>query len=241
MEELTLRQTDLLKTVVEDYIKTAKPVGSQELVKNHELRISAATVRNEMAELMRKGFLEVPHTSSGRVPTALGIRHYINELMEEKEVPVLEEVAMKQRVWDERYELDKFFKQAVLALAESSGMLSVVETDDGRMFRAGMVNVLNHPEFFDIDVARTVFGLLDDLELFRSVIGRAHGDTVAILLGSETEIPHLDTAGLIVSRFSCGNISGRVCIIGPYRMPYSKVIPEIRFLSRLLSEVGGGW
>ena len=79
---LTERQNRLLKIIVEEYIKTANPVGSKALC--DELNCSSATIRNEMANLENIGFLEKTHTSSGRIPSEDGYRYYVNNLMELK-------------------------------------------------------------------------------------------------------------------------------------------------------------
>lgn len=78
------RQNELLRLIVETYIKTVKPVGSKSLVK--KLRCSSATIRNDMARLESLGYLEKTHTSSGRVPSEAGYKYYANNLMKEREV-----------------------------------------------------------------------------------------------------------------------------------------------------------
>ena len=81
---LTKRQNDILKTIVEEYIKTAKPVSSSSICK--VLNCSSATIRNEMAYLEECGFLEKMHTSSGRVPSDKGYRYYVDNIMKPKEL-----------------------------------------------------------------------------------------------------------------------------------------------------------
>ena len=78
------RQNELLKNIVETYIKTVKPVGSKSLVK--KLKCSSATIRNDMAELESLGYLEKTHTSSGRVPSEIGYKYYVDTLMKPKEI-----------------------------------------------------------------------------------------------------------------------------------------------------------
>ena len=79
--QLSGRKKEILRAVVEQYVETAEPVGSKAVAARLDSSISAATVRNEMAELETLGLLEQPHTSAGRVPSALGYRVYVNELM----------------------------------------------------------------------------------------------------------------------------------------------------------------
>ncbi len=81
--ELSDRKKKILQAIIDDYIATAEPVGSSYVLNSHDLGISSATVRNEMAALEKMGYLEKPHTSAGRVPSNLGYRVYVNELMNE--------------------------------------------------------------------------------------------------------------------------------------------------------------
>ena len=82
--ELTARKKQILKIVVESYIDTAEPLGSKAIAERMPEKVSSATVRNELAELSDMGYLEQPHTSAGRIPSAKGYRLYVNELMERK-------------------------------------------------------------------------------------------------------------------------------------------------------------
>ena len=81
---LTARQTQILKSLIDEYIETAVPVGSDALEKKYNLGVSPATIRNEMVALTKLDFLRQPHTSAGRIPTPLAMKFYIDQLMEEK-------------------------------------------------------------------------------------------------------------------------------------------------------------
>src|SRR5579859_5466263 len=107
MNDLTQRQVQILKSLVEEYIETAEAVGSETLEKKHNLSASPATIRNEMVRLTEMGYLRKTHSSAGRIPTAEGMKFYVNQLMKEKEVSVAEEVAVKEKLWDYRAEEDK--------------------------------------------------------------------------------------------------------------------------------------
>ncbi len=96
---LSERQNKLLKLIVEEYIKTAIPVGSQGLC--DILKCSSATIRNEMAYLEERGFLEKTHTSSGRVPSENGYRYYVDNLMEPRKMTG-EDVLKLQRIFDNK-------------------------------------------------------------------------------------------------------------------------------------------
>ncbi len=80
VEEMTDRKIRVLKTIIQEHILTAEPVGSRTLAKKYDFGFSPATIRNEMADLEEMGFLEQPHTSAGRIPTDMGYRFYVNSL-----------------------------------------------------------------------------------------------------------------------------------------------------------------
>ncbi|MGI5976864.1 MAG: heat-inducible transcriptional repressor HrcA [Candidatus Limivicinus sp.] len=84
------RKKKILAAVVDEYIRTAEPVGSKAIAQNAGLGCSSATIRNELAELVNMGYLEQPHTSAGRVPTPMGYRMYVNELMETQKLSIEE-------------------------------------------------------------------------------------------------------------------------------------------------------
>src|SRR5579884_1088584 len=96
MVQLEGRRREILKMVIDDYILTAEPIGSEAVRDRHRLGVSSATVRNEMAALEEMGFLRQPHTSAGRVPTDRGYRVYVDSLLEE------EQVSSSERAWIRR-------------------------------------------------------------------------------------------------------------------------------------------
>ncbi len=240
--DLTQRQIDLLKVIVQEHIKSTEPVGSEALVHKYNLKISPATVRNEMADLIKKGFLEMVHTSSGRVPTTMGFRFYVDSILEESELPILLEVSMKQRLWPSRFEFEKMLRQSALALSDVTKKLAVTTTYDGHMFHAGSVNVLEAPEFWEIDVAKAALYLLDNHQVLHSIFEKAHSDRdVKIIIGDEIGLDNLKTCCLIFSPYVAGRRSGVVSVLGPARMEYSEVIPAVRYTKSLLEELGANW
>lgn len=92
--ELSERKKQILKAVVEHYVDSAEPVGSKMIAR--ELSVSSATIRNEFAELGELGYLEQPHTSAGRIPSPLGYRLYVNELMERRAISAQEAETINQ-------------------------------------------------------------------------------------------------------------------------------------------------
>ena len=100
------RKKKILAAVVDEYIRTAEPVGSKAIAQSGCLNCSSATIRNELAELVALGYLEQPHTSAGRVPTPMGYRMYVNELMEKQKLSLEETEEMNRRLNQKLQELD---------------------------------------------------------------------------------------------------------------------------------------
>ena len=115
--ELTDRKKQILKAVVEDYIRTAEPVGSKAIAAEMGGSVSSATIRNELADLVEMGYLEQPHTSAGRVPSPKGYRLYVNELMEQQRLSVAETERINQSLQMKMEELDRVITQAGRAVS----------------------------------------------------------------------------------------------------------------------------
>ena len=100
------RKKKILAAVVDEYIRTADPIGSNAIARSGCINCSSATIRNELAELVAMGYLEQPHTSAGRVPTPMGYRMYVNELMEKQRLSIEETEELNRRLELKLQELD---------------------------------------------------------------------------------------------------------------------------------------
>lgn len=243
MVPLTDRQNKILKVIIEEYIETAEPVGSETLDKKYSLGISPATIRNEMVRLTEQGYLRQPHTSSGRVPTSAGFKFYIENLMEKKDLTVAEEVAAKEAVWDHRFELDHLLREMTRTLANRTRTLAVATTDEGDLYSAGYANILDLPEFYDIDVTRSVLSLLDEESLLQSIFDKVFGeDQIHILFGEEIEREFLQPCSLVFTHFEIKpQIHGAIGVIGPSRLNYPRVIPMIEYFGNLITDISKNW
>lgn len=243
MEKLTERQIQILKSLIREFIDTAQPVGSETLEKKYNLSISPATIRNEMGKLSQAGYLTQPHTSSGRMPTPKALRYYVENLMAPKKLSVTEEVAVKEKVWDYRYQLDKCLRQATKALAQKTGTLALAATDQGDFFSSGMARVLDMPEFFDIDLTKGLLSALDEFEFWESLFFKTQDDDpLHILLGAELDQELLKPCGFV---FSCFEIppesKGAIGVVGPSRLDYPTVVPTVKYFGDLVSEIAKLW
>lgn len=241
--EISDRKRELLKVIIDEYIKTAEPVGSETIVGKHNFGVSPATVRNEMAALIEGGFLKQPHTSAGRIPTPLGMKFYVNELMKEQSVTVKDEVEIKENLWDYRFHLHRLLKQATRELAEKSGTLALAVTEEGDVVYSGAHMILEMPEFYDIDLTKTILMLPDHTELLNRILERAVGnEPVHVLLGDEMGSEYLEYCGMVFSPFGSGKKNaGVIGVLGPTRMAYSRVVPTVRYFGDLLTELVSNW
>ena len=115
--ELSDRKRQILKVVVEDYIRTAEPVGSKAIAAEMGGSVSSATIRNELSDLTEMGYLEQPHTSAGRMPSPKGYRLYVNELMEAQRLSLAETEKINQSLQLKMEELDRLLAQAGRAVS----------------------------------------------------------------------------------------------------------------------------
>lgn len=243
MYELTQRQIEILKSLIEEYIETAGAVGSETLEKKHNLSASPATIRNEMVRLTELGYLKKLHTSAGRVPTALGMKFYVKQLMKEKELSVAEEVAVKERVWDYRDQMQRFLKELTRTLAERTKAIAVITTKDGDLYAAGYANILDMPEFFDIDITKNLLNVIDEYEYFQKICtGVSDDEEVHVFLEDELGPRLHGPYGFVFTHYKTPMaLSGEIGVLGPTRLNYTAVIPTVRYFGDLIEEVAKGW
>ena len=140
--DLTERKLKILQAIVSDFIRTAEPVGSRTLSRKHDIGASAATIRNEMADLEEMGYLTHPHTSAGRVPSDKAYRLYVNSLMDKYIIPDEKKREISSRLESTITELDKTLNHASELLAQLTELTSFVMTPKEDENTLKYVNVL---------------------------------------------------------------------------------------------------
>lgn len=242
--ELTERQQDILSALIQEYIESAEPAGSEYLVEKYEFQFSPATLRNEMATLNKLGLIEKEHASAGRVPTATAFRYFIKNLMEPRDLPVVNEVALKQRLWGQRHEVGSLLREAVQSMAEETQNLSLILTDEGKVYSAGAAHILRHPEFYDIDLTQTVLQMLDEYELLNAIFTQLQPTEqgYGVMLGRETGMEGISNCGVVAAQFDLprGRV-GYMGVFGPYRLNYPQVVPVVKHVRKLINELSQSW
>lgn len=112
------RKKEILQAIIEEYIQTAEPVSSNAIVKKYNLDYSSATVRNEMADLEKEGFLDKPHTSAGRVPSAKGYRFYVDELLKDDNISLEEVIYLQSKLQTRVNQMEDLTKITTNTLSE---------------------------------------------------------------------------------------------------------------------------
>lgn len=332
---LTNRQLLILQLTVDDYIQSAKPVGSRQLSKKPEAPYSPATIRNDMADLEEMGFLEKTHTSSGRIPSEKGYRFYVDHLLIERKldrednrqlssifgqrvmeteelirksatilsdltnytsillgpdssmqtvkrfsiVPLDHESAVAIIVMDSGQVENRVFpvpegftasdiekmvnilndrlvgtpllhlqrklleetKDILERHIDEAGKLytsfkdAVAITPEERLYFGGKLNMMNQPEFNDINKMKTFFDLLEK-GISATTIFEDMNPGVAVKIGSENNHNAMEDYSVITATYTVDEVTnGSIAIIGPKRMDYSRVITLLNLLSNDLS------
>ena len=123
--ELTERKKKVLRSVVDLYIRTAEPVGSKAITELPDMKYSSATIRNEMADLTAMGYLEQPHTSAGRIPSAAGYRLYVDELMLDYRLSMDETKSINLAIEEKMQRMDKMVQQVAKLVSQATNLPAI--------------------------------------------------------------------------------------------------------------------
>ncbi len=333
--ELSERQQNILRLVVQEYVKTATPVGSKSIATNSNLGVSSATVRNDMVVLEDCGYLIQPHISAGRIPTETGFRYFVEKLMEQVELPNEEQRMISHQFHQARLELDQWLRLSAAVLAHTSHnaslitapkstrcylkhielisirdnivllilvlqggvlkeqiitldnpveqgdliplarqltalwagldvyaitsttatltntiasevsdvVLDTMQRADTRrssdVYRDGLLNILNHPEFKEREGIQQIIRALEERQVVEKLVGEAlqHGG-VQIIIGGEGKWEEFSEVGIVLARYGVEDkATGAMGVIGPLRMPYSRTVSVVRYMSHLMSNL----
>lgn len=331
---MTARRKEILRIVVQEFVRTAQPVGSNTVSQLSTLNVSPATIRNDLAALETEGLLTHPHTSAGRIPTDAGYRFYVHHLLADAELPPAERSLVRSEFHQARQELDQWLNLSTAVLARTSqsaalatapravrsrykhmelvaiygvkvlmvlvlqdgtvkqqlldldrpidqndlsqisnemnaqmagldGMeitnktpsllpatrqFSILVADvmsrldshlGGQIFRDGLAQVLEAPEFADSDSVRTIVQVFEQRSLLEQIVGEMSDvNDVMVMIAGDGRMPELRDISLIIGRYGASErATGVLGVIGPMRMAYGRSIGAVRFVAGLMSEL----
>jgi transcriptional regulator of heat shock response len=240
---MTPRQAILLKAIIDEFIETAQAVGSLDLPKKYNIKASPATVRNEMADLVKQGYLKQQHSSAGRIPTTVGLKYYLHDLLEDlDEVEYQYAAEIRENLYQDRFNKKELILKALNYLSEVTNNAALALIEDN-LFYSGLSNVLDSPEFQDLEKLRSLLKVIENYsvlyDLFRL---NAEGQNIKILISEETGISGFENCAIIFTEIKLyQNISGYLSIIGPNRMKFSVAIPALKLVANTIEDIVKGW
>lgn len=221
------RKKTILKAIIKEYIKTAQPVSSGMLVEKCNLKVSPATVRNDMAELEEEGYIIQPYTSAGRVPTELAYELELSELLKSKDNKNLRDSEIKL--------LDGLFsseeagaKQTAKAIAELSNGAVFWAFHKNDLYYTGLANLFAQPEFKQSEIVYDVSVIIDRMEEIIDDLFDQIDNGNQVLIGSKN--PFGAFLSTVLVKYKKNNQSGIFGIMGPIRMDYARNLALIDYI-----------
>lgn len=228
------RQKQVLKVVVEEFVKMHEPVSSTHVVEMLPFEISSATVRNDMVELTEVGLLVQPHTAAGRIPTEEGYREYIKTTMQEQKELSVRQREMLSAHFKRLKTLQDRFREAAKMLSELSGSVGLLIDEGDQVYMSGLANLPKLPEFRDMDFGEEFMGLLEDpAAQMKKITAQQDANTPKVLLGSDN--PVMGKASIVVTKFGADG-KKIISVVGPVRMHYGKALPAIEYITKILND-----
>ncbi len=238
---LNERQGKILKAIVQEYTETANPVSSGYLRKKNKLDYSTATIRSEMANLEENGFLIKVYVSSGRVPSDMGYRYFIDNLMGERDLSrsyqkKLELELLKQKAKNARFE--RTTTKLLSSMSQCLVLSGAIEKEE--YFDFGMHNLIDDPEFSNMDDLSRLTSALDLIdENVDKILSQVKEGETKIFVGKENPLKEIQNCSMIVAPYKLKEgKSGLIAIIGPKRMRYEKNKSLIDFVKKVLGGNG---
>lgn len=335
---LNERKKKILQIIIEDYISSAEPVGSRTIARKYDLGLSPATIRNEMSDLELLGYLEQPHTSAGRIPSAQAYRFYVDALIEPGTLTDNDMALIDGWYNERRRNIDDIFQSTAKILSRMTQNVSMVLTnqqtianfcylkflpldsqhailcivaDDGsidtnvidiplgmsseemdylagkmsklledrnlsdisveilqtvhtdvvedklifssllqavrkmtgrrqeqKVFLGGTKQLLNQPEFRDVERVRTLLGILEEEKVLKDLLQGGEDSGLKVTIGSENKFTGIQDCSMVQATYRLnGQIVGTMAVLGPTRMEYGKVISVMDYLHKYLKTI----
>jgi len=231
---LDKRKKNILEFVINEHLKQGKPVGSQQLALVDRVRVSSATIRNEMAELEAQGYLHQPHTSAGRIPTELGWRYYLDNLLSDAKLSEKELQFLKKSHLAAQKSGDHPVKSLAKALAEVTQDAIMVGFSPNDYYYTGLGNLLTKPEFHSVNLMEHLSEVVNHLdEAMLEIFKRKDLQEINTWVGEEHPFGR-DCSVVFANIDLPSQQLGILGILGPLRQNYAANIARLKHSIKLL-------
>ncbi|MDD2565518.1 MAG: hypothetical protein PHZ26_02910 [Candidatus Gracilibacteria bacterium] len=228
-KKIEARKINVLKIIVEEYIKTGDITGSKSLLKKYDIGVSSATVRGDMAFLEKMGLIYQPYNSAGRLPTTRGIRVFVDYLMENMPKVFIEgEEDLQDRL--DREKIDDTLYLLVSKLTKITGEITFATIPGtGKNYYLGLSNFLEKNTNILGNQAYNIIKVLENKYNFIDLLNNLDvGNKVSVFIGEENVIPDLESCAMIVKKIRLEGNDGYLGILGSLKMDYAFNLAALR-------------
>ena len=229
MRKIDQRKVNILKLIVEEYIKTGEITGSKSLLSKHDLQVSSATIRNDMMSLEKMGLLFQPYNSAWRLPTTRGLRVFVDYLMETMPGVFLE----AEKDYDEQVDhnrIDDTLYALVSRLTKITWEITFASIPSlGASYYLGLSSYIDKHKWVIGEEMYQVVRCLEDKHKFITLLGNLDiTSKIAVFIGEEQIIPELETSTMIVKKIEVNGYEWYLGILGSTMMDYAFNITALR-------------
>jgi heat-inducible transcriptional repressor len=221
------RKKKVLQAIVEEYINTAEPVSSNTLTQNHGLECSSATIRNEMSELEKSGFLDKTHTSSGRIPSEKGYRYYVDELLNDNDISLEEIKYISSKLETKVNEIEELTKIAANTISEVTHYTTVSIGPKATTQRIEEIKFVLLGTRMMMAVILTDAGLIKETIIkFDEDINKKQVETINYMFNNKLKNQPIETIDRPLEEYLYDEITYSVNVIKPIIAQIKKVLEE---------------
>jgi len=221
------RKKKVLQAIVEEYINTAEPVSSNTLTQNHGLECSSATIRNEMSELEKSGFLDKTHTSSGRIPSEKGYRYYVDELLNDNDISLEEIKYISSKLETKVNEIEELTKIAANTISEVTHYTTVSIGPKATTQRIEEIKFVLLGTRMMMAVILTDAGLIKETIIkFDEDINKKQVETINYMFNNKLKNQPIETIDRPLEEYLYDEITYSVNVIKPIIEQIKKVLEE---------------
>lgn len=241
MQSITERQKEILMAIISEFMESADEIGSLALLEKHNLGVSSATIRNEMARLMELGLLEKSHVSSGRYPTDQALRMYVSNILGSSSLNPLITVEIRQGIYRDRFSKETVINSILKIVSDETDSVAFIVIDDVSRYW-GISNLFKYEELRDWEKLQRVVNILEDSDFLNTMMKKYSGSGVSLVIGEESGIKGLGECSMVFTQLPFWDTnSAHIGVIGSKRMDYARSVPALREVQNSMRNAMRGW